>query len=695
LLNLVDSSAALRASLDNITFASTDPQAITSRDRTKIAKLLQILVDKGFLTYRAHADEYRLWAGSDVDIASRIQQARDAFVDADVAALLTRSYAPAAVVAGKHSQVTGLLRHFVTIVTDSSNRRVSGALFPGPADGTIVFHLGTHANLPAVESPLPSLIGVTSEIAPVLDAAREVLALDQLLAATDLDATARAEVRERLAAARAHLTTLFAGAYAPDRIDVTWYLRTPDMEQPTDEETDQPTRVAGRSLASLVSAACDAAYPHSPHIRNEMLGRHQLTSQGAKARRQLVAALLANPTAEAADITGHGPERAMYDGVVALLGLHGPTHDQHGVDRYGFAVPAAGTSGHHAMSAILGMLRTATTPTIITELYRRLMAPPNGVKAGVLPLLVLAALMHTRDDVALFEDGTFVPRLSADLVERMVKTPDRIAFRHAPTGHGQRAAILARLSEAMAVPRPTHRSSSLRNASLLQVASTLLDTVRNPTAFACTTRTISTPAQAVRLALSAAFRYPEELSRARPEFAAQARRITSTVLDPTIRGLIEHAQNTELSDDEWIASLAMRVDGQPLANWRDGNLDRFPRRISEVAHTFHRLYSLHFDATHVDANNAFEARRLTLTAPDGREDHGIFEIPTHLAADATALARSIAAQAEERLGPGGARIILAALVQHQLETPPTPTTEPVTGTIDTKSDPRRARRNDS
>ena len=57
-----------------------------------------------------------------------------------------------------------------------------------------------------------------------------------------------------------------------------------------------PGTLTARSLAGIVSAACDIAYPHTPHIRNEMLGRHQLTSQGAKARRELITAMLTRPS---------------------------------------------------------------------------------------------------------------------------------------------------------------------------------------------------------------------------------------------------------------------------------------------------------------------------------------------------------------------------------------------------------------
>ena len=265
LLNVIDSSGVLRASEANLTFATHEPQQLTATARTGTRNRLQRLSDAGYLTYRKHSDEYRLWAGTDIDIRARLQAARDQLGGAEIAALLTRSYLPPAIVAGKHSQVTGLLRHFTTIVTEPEGAVPPLAAFPGSADGTLVLHLGTCHDVPTLDSALPILIGVTSDADDIRDCAADVLALDDLLAAPDLDPVARAEIRERLAAARSNLTSLLARAYDPSRPDVTWILQLPDAAEP------EPMRSAS-SLSGLVSAACDAAYEKSPHIRNEMLG---------------------------------------------------------------------------------------------------------------------------------------------------------------------------------------------------------------------------------------------------------------------------------------------------------------------------------------------------------------------------------------------------------------------------------------
>ena len=50
----------------------------------------------------------------------------------------------------------------------------------------------------------------------------------------------------------------------------------------------------------------------------------------------------------------------------------------------------------------------ADAPMSVQEIYRRLMAPPVGLKEGTLPILVTAAMLSNRDSIALYENGSFV-----------------------------------------------------------------------------------------------------------------------------------------------------------------------------------------------------------------------------------------------------------------------------------------------
>ena len=63
-------------------------------------------------------------------------------------------------------------------------------------------------------------------------------------------------------------------------------------------------------------------------------------------------------------------------------------------------------------------------------LYRELEYPPYGVKAGAVPLLLAAFLLHRAEDIGVYKDGTFIPVLGPEHFELLVKAPERFSVKH-------------------------------------------------------------------------------------------------------------------------------------------------------------------------------------------------------------------------------------------------------------------------
>ncbi|QTR01719.1 hypothetical protein J7S33_20710, partial [Saccharothrix algeriensis] len=121
-------------------------------------------------------------------------------------------------------------------------------------------------------------------------------------------------------------------------------------------------------------------------------------------------------------------------GVVQYLGLHreadafSSNSATNGIFTHGISRPRKGQENgsiHPAWEALEEALTSAKQPTPIVDIYHQLMSPPYGVKAGVVPILVVTALMLRSEDVALFEEGNYCQRLTADIIERInVPYPD-------------------------------------------------------------------------------------------------------------------------------------------------------------------------------------------------------------------------------------------------------------------------------
>ncbi|MGC4851891.1 hypothetical protein ACLQ24_00500 [Micromonospora sp. DT4] len=745
MLNLVDSSGALRASMDTILFALSDPISHNDdRTRQLLADRITDLYDRGFLVYREFSDEYRVWRGSDVDLSGHIEQLINK-CDDHAAVSVVSAYLPTAVVAGKHSQRTGMLRHFVTKATDAGSPDVTGPSAADAADGLLLFHFGDTDSIPAVRTDRPVIVGVTAHAHKVLSAARYLHALRELPANVDLDAVASQEVSERIAQAGAELATRVAEAFLPSQLAPMWYLLPPATG--TARWTPNAKSIVGRSLAALVSEACESVFPQAPHIRNEMLGRHTLTSQGAKARRELMLSMINTPTRQHLGIQGYGPERAMYSGVLEYLNLHRPTDNRSDDDTellpFGFFEPEPGNPLRPAWLAMRNRMQAATEqPLSLDALYDLLEAPPFGVRRGVIPIVVLAALIIGSQEIALFEAGTYQVRLTEALVERMLKNPERFAVRAMGLQKGPRSAAVTEIATEIGAHVPTQMPANVRNAAPLAVTRHLLDHARTLTAYADHTQQLSPRARAVRTALktarepdallftelpsalgldaipadgeadeqaarhyavslskalseissaderlrdkvvkavAAAFHLPTNLAKLRKQLAAFTRHLADVnLVEAKVRGVITHAQDNTLSDDEWLDPFVVRIVGRGLSDWRDGDLTTFTNEVRAVARSIERLAHLHHPVMPVVAatatNEAFVSRAITVTQADGQEIHTVVHISEEDRANAEALLPKVIAMARKEISENGERALLALLAENVIAEKDTGTT---------------------
>jgi energy-coupling factor transporter ATP-binding protein EcfA2 len=665
LLNLIDSAGALRASQAMIMFALTDPtDSVSEEDSDRLDRALTALIDRGFLVYREFSDEYRVWRGTDIDLKARIEEIWNRSDDTQASLRVISRYLPSAVVAGRHSQLTGMLRYFTTVASDESTDTVTGPDLEDAEDGLLLFHLGSPASIPKIRSDKPVVVGTTAKAHLVMEAARHVYALEALLDDTEIvtDSVAKREVLERLSQATAELAARNNEAFSPMFADSQWHLVRPENSDYTGG-SEEREKLGGRSFASIVSSACEAIFPSAPHIRNEMLGRDTLTSQGAKALRELMTAMVEHPFERYLGIEKYGPERAMYSGVLEYLGLHRMRTDELTPESdelvsFGFSEPDEDSPVYPAWVALSEALSNAEEQTGLDAVAKTLSAPPFGIKAGVVPLLVVTALMLRSEDIALFREGTYQPRLTTELTELIRSNPAMFTVRAAPTSSGQRRLVLDRLSEQLGIGavRPTR---SLRNPAVLNLTRALLDHYRVLSPHARKTTRISPEAQRVRAVLSFisdpvgliftelptalglptiagtektnkaaaeryatalanalrelsdvtpklrdsaisavahAFRLPATLTGLRVGLAAAVTGFVNASLEADLRGFVQIATNSGIPDEDWLDRLIVRIAGDPLNNWSDVDADAFPRKAQHFADGVDRVSHL-YDAS--------------------------------------------------------------------------------------------------
>jgi hypothetical protein len=716
ILNLLSQGGPLRASVPVVRYALSATAAIS--DKT-IRKVIGELEQRGVLTYRRFADEYRLWQGSDLDLSALVEQAREELSVASPARLLVDQHHMPPAIAARHSQRVGMLRYFDTMIADPGTKHITGPGVDDAADGLLVYFLGPPEDAPQLQiiaSSKPIVIATTSEYATIIEAIYELAAVLHTQDRPDVrgDRVAKRELQDRASDARRRLLDRLSAHLHPAAVGVQFRLA----------ESDEPMPI-GRGLSSLLSDVCDVAYRNSPEISNEMLGRRELTSQAAKARRELLAAMVEHHDEEWLGMHGFGPEKAMY----AALLRHPRIHRDNGDGTFDYHQPSRG-SMNNAWGTMTLMIDRATKEQLtLDKLYAKLMAPPIGLKEGPIPVLLTALLLHRLDDVAIYQEGTYQSALTAELLERLVKSPGRFAVKHFKLT--DRIEFLEAV--ARAIGNVTGRAPAMsrrrgvpgRNAALLGVTGPLLAIIRNLPPYTLRTSAVSAGARSVRDTIMTA-REPDELiftdlpkalgmeglgTRAgseRAQFAAfsvqlegmleelngayrallercqhhlaaelrlahydlpdlrialreRAHGLTDTLLEPRLRSFVLLAGNDDLDDEAWLEAIANNIAGRPAAGWRDEDAERFTAELQGIGGAFRRYQALHYEVLARNNRAGFDAHRITITAPDGTEYSDVVWIGDETRTQLRDTAERALAAAQGMLGPRGREALLALL----------------------------------
>lgn len=711
-LNLVADGGQFRASKSIVRLACTDGQQGT-KTAADVDKTIARLETQGLITYRGVSDEYRVWQGSDYDVTAAVDLERSRIADSSAASLLQGFRPLQPVVAARHSQRVGVLRAFGRTFYDATEGKLP-QVDGQDLDGLVVIVLEPNIakvlpdGILDLAERVPVVIGIPENPALIIDAAVDVGAhADALRRAKSAGAdwVALRELRERHAAATVTLDHIVEQQCGSTSASVRWYR----------VENGKATLVRGkRTLSSVLSNVCDDRYPAAPLVRNEMLARRSLTSQGARARRELLTAMIENPHEPLLGLEGYAPERAMYEALLAKPGIH---KARQGV--LGFGAPRRNDTFNfgpawQAIEDALVASEGEPDGIQLDGLYRRLMAPPLGLKEGVIPVVLIATLLSKADTVAIFETGTFVARLTAPIMERLIRNPELFTLRQYPLNASRRAAIQA-IAETLKIDAIAPPGT--RNAATVTVVSGLLSRIRSLPEFSRQTRNLPETALQVRDALTSA-RDPEALlfdtlphacgtklsdpptateikhfanglddnmsvlSEAYPALLSQAWESVATGFqapsaalrtnvqgrldhmrgrrfDPAIDALISALTDPSLSDNDWIEFVAMLIAGKPAPAWSDADVEVFTARSTEMTERIRRLEAVTFDSSKPQTRST--PLRVGVTRADGADTSRVVWLDTASNRALEDIVTAALKRAETELGTAGREALLARI----------------------------------
>jgi len=651
-LNLVGRSGRLRASRSMIRYAT---------GRTDSDKTLRNLEDRSIVTYRRYADEYRIWHGTDVDIVSKMEIARRRLGAASLTDMLERVMPLDPIVAAKHAIETGTTRIFERRFMDPDH---AARLEPkAEYDGLVAYMTGKIHKLPRTGELVKPVILVEPEnIEPLREAAVEAASTRDVLDRNPEiaeDWVARRELNERLMGAESSIEKAFESAFGDAK--TKWRHLGYDKRPKTNVIP-----------STAISDACDAAYDMTPRIFNEMINRNVLTPQGSTALKALMEAMITNHAKPLLGIEGWGPERAMYGAVLARTGIHNGDINSHGI------CEPQERSVRRMWKDMIQLAESAWGRLPVEKIYERMTLPPFGAKRGYIPIILTALLIANRDQIAVYEHGTYCREILPEIAERLVKNPGNFEIKYFANSKSHRDVL-----ESMASRLGLDTDSE---PSMLDIVGHLVTVFSQLTPHVKRTKRLSRDALTIRDAIASARepdallfemipeavgfgrivdgrRYEgkdvEKLSKGlakavteiQSAFDAMLANLKNTLFEYTgiktrdklssaASAIMPHVQNKEmevfltavsndmLDDDDWIKYVALTVTGVPPADWTDDQRKMFGNRLQDTASRFRRLASMYFDKV----SDSFQkpTYRVTVTQADGGEKSRLLSVsPDH------------------------------------------------------------------
>ncbi len=602
------------------------------------------LIDRKLLLHRRHNDEVSVWHGTDLDLRTRLdEQKRGSAEGFDLLAFLAKESRAPVWKPVEYNDDYCIRRYFAGEY--QSVRRLDSFLqwdqvihsLPNDCDGKLVYLIAesTEELLEAEGiardklSHERLLVAIPSAPLRLCDAAIEVACLTQMQHDAQLlaeDPLAAAEVRQMLDDARDHLQRLVDQLISPAARGPRWFYKGKELAVES-----------AKGLRHELSRITRSVYGKTPRLNNEMIVRKKPSAVVVNARKKLLMAILERAGQEELGISGNFPDRSMFRSVLLGTGLY--RKDRHG--RWSFAPPQAVSDD--GLRDIWEKLREFLTtpadrPKDIRVLFDELARPPYGLRAGLLPILMAAALKAFPSAISLTHHGEYVQDILPSQVEGLCRNPA-----------DYRVVVLDVDDRKLAYLRDVYqefsvvRNYQVHETDLIRMCFDAIQSWKSqlPPA-ALTTRRLSANALRLRLAITKqtdpipllftaipeavgvlaydleiaiaplrlAMRELTEVAGVYAEHAATCVRravgltqeaatvreiasrwarcfsaaFTEDLTDGVCKGLLARMQMDYPSDDLLLDSLASLLVGKPLTRWDDSTLPAFERELTSTIH---------------------------------------------------------------------------------------------------------------
>jgi len=390
------------------------------------------LVAKKLLLYREHSQEVSVWHGTDVDLRGRLLEEQDRHrATFDVLAFLNKDASPEPLKPIEYNVEYGVTRYwpgeyllardFASLIEDDGE----GPQVPLGSDGVVYYVIAeTGEELCEAQAVVQELrhdqviVSLPSSPLNLIDAALEVWCLSSMQHNSDLtgeDPLVLPELQQMLDDARANLHAVLDKLVRPTPDGPRWYHRGQPMAI---------TRVS--EMRRQLSAITRKVFSSTPHIHNELINRHKPSGTIVNSRKKLLMGILERHGSPELVTVPTTPDASMFRTILVHTGLY----RENGDSSWGYVSgKTSSLTDDHGLKDTWNRLREffevpSDAPKRPRELLDELVAPPFGIRRGLLPIFFGAGMKAFGKAISLRNGNEYVADILPSVIEDLCRNPD-------------------------------------------------------------------------------------------------------------------------------------------------------------------------------------------------------------------------------------------------------------------------------
>lgn len=382
------------------------------------SKLIDNLEDKKIILFRTYNKRFVLSEGTDLDISSALIAAGKKVNEiSDIATLLNKYYQLPPVFAKSYSYLNGTPRIFEFRISEHPILEVPMDEIDGFIN--LIFNEKISINEIKKESTDQKeaiIYGFYQNSRVINNQLFEIEKTKKVIAENEEDRVAVKELNNILLHQKNLLTHYIMNNLYSKKSDLKWIFKGQEIKISSKKDFNK-----------LLSQICLQVYPKTPVFKNELVNKHKISASIHTAKKNYLRALVDNWNKPdlGFDPNKFPPEKTIY---LTLLKENGITLYS---DEINFSTQVSKKSSfNHLWNYSIEFLNSAKqSRRSIAEFMTPLTKRPFKLKQGLIDFWAASFFFIKRDDYALFGESGYIPYITDEVLELMLKYPNDYEFK--------------------------------------------------------------------------------------------------------------------------------------------------------------------------------------------------------------------------------------------------------------------------